>query len=48
MQVDGFTKQFELPESYHKIADAHRSEQQQAKAAAAKAAAAEDDMSTKL
>ncbi|ETI37111.1 hypothetical protein F441_16717 [Phytophthora nicotianae CJ01A1] len=39
-QVEGFAKQFELPKSYQKIADAHREEMQQAKVKAEQAAEA--------
>lgn len=39
VQVDGFAKQFDLGEGYHKIADAHHME----KKAVAEAAAAAGD-----
>ncbi|OWZ20583.1 hypothetical protein PHMEG_0004983 [Phytophthora megakarya] len=39
-QAEGFAKQFELPQSYQKIADAHRQEMQEAKRKAEEAAEA--------
>ncbi|POM71235.1 Hypothetical protein PHPALM_12219 [Phytophthora palmivora] len=39
-QAEGFVKQFELPKSYQKIAEAHREEKQKAKAKADEAAEA--------
>ncbi|KAE8877412.1 hypothetical protein PF005_g10616 [Phytophthora fragariae] len=37
-QVEGFAKQFELPKSYQKIADAHRQERREAQIKAEQAA----------